>query len=68
MKVELSARDIELILFLLGNTLVNDFDTGKPLIFSIEDISLIEKLEKALDKHKQEPKETVNLNPNNLSH
>ena len=68
MKVELSARDIELILFLLGNTLVNDFDTGKPLIFSIEDIALIEKLEKALNKHKQEPKEAVNLNPSNLSH
>jgi hypothetical protein len=68
MKVELSPRDIELILFLLGNTLANDFDSGKPLIYSIEDIALIEKLEKALLKHKQEPKDPVNLNPSNLSH
>ena len=48
MKVELSARDIELILSLIAASEPDDVYFGASAFFSIEEISLIEKLEKAL--------------------
>ena len=48
MKVDLTQRDIELLLFLINEAAAGGFGTRKRSKFTMQEISLITKLEKAL--------------------
>ena len=55
MKVELTARDIELMIALLAQSASDDMFFNPSQLFSIEEMALLEKLESAL--RKCDPKE-----------
>jgi len=48
MKIELSSRDIELILLLLQESVSDKLDTNNPDALSLEEFALMERLENAL--------------------
>ena len=48
MKVDLTQRDIELLLFLINEAASGELGTRKRTRFTIQELSLISKLEKAL--------------------
>ncbi len=48
MKIDLTMRDIELLLFLINSAALEDFNARRPFSFSAEELALIDKLENAL--------------------
>jgi hypothetical protein len=48
MKVDLTQRDIELLLFLINEAAAGELSTRKRKRFTMQELSLISKLEKAL--------------------
>ena len=50
MKVDLTARDIELILSLLAGSAAEDMYFRSPSLYSLEESALLDKLEAALKK------------------
>jgi len=50
MKVDLSVRDIELILSLLSDSGPDELGMAPSLVYSFEEVALLEKLETALKK------------------
>ena len=48
MKIDLTKKEIEFLLLLFGDTAESDLSSSKSASFSIEELSLINKLEKAL--------------------
>ncbi len=48
MKVDLSQKDIELLLFLINEAAAGDLSSRKRSKFTIQELALISKLEKAL--------------------
>ncbi|MHB9154328.1 MAG: hypothetical protein ACYC5N_01390 [Endomicrobiales bacterium] len=69
MKVDLTFRDIELILMLIGDAAAGDFPDSSP-IYSMEELSLVEKLEAALRRGEILEKELLGStdNGNSLRH
>ena len=49
MKIDMTPREIELLLILINEAAQGDFTLDGPPIFSIEELSLIKKLESALE-------------------
>ncbi|MCB4790612.1 MAG: hypothetical protein LHV68_01875 [Elusimicrobia bacterium] len=49
MNIDLTPREIELLLILINEAAQGDFSLDGPPIYSIEELALIKKLEKALE-------------------
>ncbi|HBU69971.1 MAG TPA: hypothetical protein DEE98_06250 [Elusimicrobia bacterium] len=52
MKVDLTPREIELILLILNDVAASDFEFEGSAVFSSEELSIISKLEMALKQNK----------------
>jgi hypothetical protein len=69
MKIDLTARDIELLLTLLADTISDDQGFKSPIAYSIEELALIDKLEAALRKGDMEEPELMDTgSPSALTH
>jgi len=71
MKIDLTSREVELILALLSDIAADgeEFDLNTQSALSIEELALIEKLEMALKREELlSEKSLMNLNNNNLLH
>lgn len=67
MKIELTEKEIELLLLLINDVVTNNFNVnGKP-IYSLEEINLIEKFENALKLHEISKKNILDLEKDNNS-
>ena len=51
MKVDLTPREIELILLLVGDSAASEFEFDEPSLYSMEELTLISKLESALKQN-----------------
>ncbi len=68
MKVDLTTREIELILLLVNEIAMENWDSKKNPAFSLEELTLIEKLETALRKEDIVNKTIPNSSQSNLLH
>jgi len=69
MKIDLTPRDIELLLELLSDTVTDELDFKSPITYSIEELALIDKLETALRKSDLDEPELMDTgSPSGLTH
>jgi hypothetical protein len=68
MKVDLTARDLELMLMLLNDEVTDKIDLNDPNIIAIEEFTLLEKLENALRNGAAFEQETFDMKTSNVFH
>jgi hypothetical protein len=69
MKIDLTARDIEILLTLLADSVTDENGYKTPMAFSIEELAIIDKLEAALRKENLgEPELMDTGSPSGLMH
>lgn len=64
MKVDLTPREIEVLLILMNEAASGDFTLDGPPIYSTEELSIVKKLEAALEHGEKHRKK----NPSHVSH
>jgi hypothetical protein len=69
MKIDLTARDIEILLTLLADNVSDEEGCKMPIAFSIEELAIIDKLEAALRKDNIEEPELMDTgSPSGMMH
>jgi hypothetical protein len=69
MKIDLTARDIEILLTLLADSVTDENGYKTPMAFSIEELAIIDKLEAVLRKENIEEPELMDTgSPSGLMH